>query len=320
MNIACLSDTHCITKEVEGCSILPRQLDVIPRKKLKRLYIEIEKEIKRAFDTSIVWLEQNGPWDLLIHLGDITGGYLEEGCYHPSVQKVAKKTYQDLQSLTPKILWCLGNHDTGYSYPGSLPGSGIHLASILACQKIFGDLFWVYEKKGVLFIGLCSPIAYYNGLDPAILRFKKEQETFLGDTLSGFRGPWMLFAHHPLTPKNFVRQIEGHTKRLLGMVCGDIHEPWRRNLLKRIARIPGLILLASHQKRTVLECLKKYIPCPSTAPLWWRGYGLLTLSLDGRKKVNPREIILDRPPDSKDLPTSSVWRYFWWMLRSKIIK
>lgn len=312
MQIACIADTHCTVPEMDSGSLFPRQLATLSQEAAERLYAEMREEIQRAYSVSLEWLKNNGPWDSLVHLGDVTGGYGEQGCHHPSAQRLAREVVADLCGLAPKVRFVLGNHDTGYSHPGSLPGSGISLASITFCREIFGDLFWADEEQGLLSVGICSPIAEYNGPDPEILSFKQRQAEFLEDVLSTHKGSWMLYVHDPFTLKHLAKEIKGHTNQLQRVVRGDFHDPRKWKLLEAIPWASGSIL----SRQVALKCLRKSAFCPSTAPLWWQGYGLLVLSGD-KEKIKAQEIALNRPTESKDLPTSSFWRCLWWMIRRR---
>lgn len=309
MRIACLADTHCTVPEIESNSLFPRQIAALPKEKAEDLYNKMREEIQLAYSTCLDWLRRNSSWDLLVHLGDITGGYKEQGCHYPSAREIVSRVEKDLRDLAPKFRVVLGDHDLGYSHKGSLPGSGINAESIAFCRETFGEFFWTEENDGVLSIGICSPIAEYSGSDAKIAQLKREQAEFVGDMLLSHEGAWMLYTHRPLAVNYLAKQIEGRRKQLLKMVWGHNHDPRKATLLRAI-------LLGTTTNKVVRECLKKSVCCPSTAPLWWHGYGLLTLE-QKQEKIRARTVILDRPSDSRNLPTSSFWKCLWWMIKMR---
>lgn len=317
MRIACLADTHLTVPEIESDSLFRLQLNAISRQEAETLYEKMRREVSLASSTAVRWLEKQGPWDAVVHLGDVTGGYREQGCSHPSCRKIAREIDADLQRVAPRVHYCLGNHETGYSHRGSLAGGGINVDSIEASRAIFGELFWSYQQQEILLVGLCSPIAEYRGSESAILRLQQDQRDFLRETLALHRGPWLLFAHNPFTMKNFVKEIKGRTDQLLGMVCGDVHNPRYQKILSLGAKIVRTFLPDVSSWKVTLECLGKCIACPSVAPLWWKGYQLLTLSFE-KGRMESQRVVLDRPPESENLPVSSVWRCLLWTLRPRM--
>ena len=313
MKIGCISDTHRTVAEIESNSLFSRQLARFNPDSAKAVYRKIAIDIDRAYYSALRWIGSNVPWDLLIHLGDVTGGHRGKGFSNPSVQQLAKTVVNDLKSFSGEALFVLGEHELRqYRHPNSFTGREINPNDIGACKQVFGELFWAREKQGVLLIGLCSPIAEYQGLNSEILRIQTDQRTFLGDILSGHKDPWILFTHTLYTPTFFVKEITGHTKNLKTIVCGDVHDPRKGKILKRMNQILGSFMFKA-KNQTLTECLKKSIFCPSTAPLWWQGYGLLTLKYGKQKTLKANEIALNRPPD-KEAPTSSLLRCLRWML------
>ena len=313
MRIICLSDTHLTVPENDSRSLFPRQISALGNKG-PEFYEAMRREISLAYKTSVAWIDSHKPWDCLIHFGDVTGGYAERGVSHPSAKSLAQETVRELRQLAPNVRFCLGNHDTGYSHPGSLPGSGITMESLSACKQIFGDLCWSFEDDGILWLGVCSPIAEYAGRQEEILALQKQQKTFLKDVLGSWTGKWVLCAHNPFVVKSLTQELKPHTKRLLRMVAGDYHNPSQWNLVKKIITAPRRFLPDDSAGRTALECLSKCTACPSTAPLWWHGYGLL-LIYSGRNKFYTEVVQIEKLEESKSLPVSSLMRCAWWMIR-----
>ncbi len=291
---------------MDSHSLFPRKLASLDQTQAEMIYEAIRREIQLAYETALEWLKDNGPWDLLLHLGDITGGHKAQGYRNPSAQQLAREVIAGL-SRVADVHCMTGNHDTGYGTIDSFIQGGITMQSIDFCNDALGGLFWTEEKEGLLLIGVSSPIAEYNETDRGILQMQKEQAVFLGDTLSSSKSPWMLCIHNPFSLKYFVSQVRGHTQRLQKVVCGDFHDPRKWKLFRATNHLRALL------ESGVYESLNKCAFCPSTAPLWWRGYGLLVLSWDG-ERVRTKEINLNRPAESEDIPTASFWRCLRWMM------
>lgn len=312
MRIACLADTHLSVPEFESLSLFPRQLCKMEYKKAREVYDAMRREISLAYDACLIRLAQNRPWDMIVHLGDITGGYEEQGCRHSSARQIVYQVSTTLRAICPLVRFVAGDHDTGYSHPGSLHGGGINITSLDILQDLLGNLFWAVEDEKVLHIGVCSPLAEYSGTDEIINGLKEEQLAFVGDTLSSWakkaapRPEWALYIHRPSAAKCFAKEMGNHLKWLKKMVYGHFHDPKKAGLLQFAAKIAGGF---------TGQCMSKGLHCPSTAPLWWPGYQFL--SVEDSQTMESIRIVLDRPLDSKNLPTSSFWRCLWWMLRPR---
>lgn len=307
-----MSDTHLTVPEFESDSLFPKQLEKLTPIRRRVLYTFIRQEIERAFTTTIEWLRQNGPWDLIVHLGDITGGYGEGGSHHPSVQAILVRCRDELLTLGREVRWCFGNHDTGYGQTSmNVGGSGLAPESLLTLEVVLGSSWWSHEVEGVLLLGLAAPLATYNGPYASVELSRRLQREFVWDTLRTWKGPFVLFAHTIRTVHALAPVLGPHKDRCLAFIYGDIHDP-RKAILARL--IAPLIRLGGTSKARSLGSLLGRSHCvPSTAPLWWRGYGLLELTIeDGRVKT--REIKLSRPRDSVEIPTASFWRCAWWLL------
>jgi hypothetical protein len=313
MRICCIADTHLTVPEPESASLFPRQIAALSKEQGREMYTTMQGVIQSAFVYCMQWLRSNPPWDLLVHLGDVTGGWQEQGCSHQSARKLAEDAKAALVDWVEarKIRFVLGNHDMGYSSPVSLHEKGVNTDSVFACQEIFGDLFWREQGDGILHIGVCSPIAEYKGLDPQITRIRDDQASFVGDVLAGSKEPWALYTHSPFAPRFFAKEIKGHTGRLVNMICGDFHDPRKGRVMKMAAKFVGFPFNSA-----VIQCLKKCAVCPSTAPLWWQGHGLLSLS-EHERKIVIKEILLEPLLLSSKIPTSSFWRCLWWIVRNR---
>ncbi len=310
MRIACVSDTHLTVPELDSKSLFPRQMARLARPEAEKLYWRMRAEIILAYSTCLQWLmrQRKNDCDLVVHLGDITGGYQEQGCINPAVQVLISQVKRDLGEVSPLARFVIGDHDTGYTHRGSLPGGGINEESLDFLKATLGQLFWAEEFDGTLHLGVCSPIAQYSGSNPRIAKLRDEQAEFVGDALQRHRGEWMLYIHRPAAVRFLDKEMKDHLGRLRKMVYGHYHDPAKGRLVNAI----HLLSLAGDS--IVWKCLEKAVLCPSTAPLWWRGYGLLVLNENGSKN---QEIVLSRPPESQDIPASSFWRCLWWMAKSR---
>jgi hypothetical protein len=302
MRIVCISDTHIPVADWESWALFPRQLARFPRQQAEGLYGEMRQEINLAYDSAIAWLKAH-QFDLLVHLGDVSAGWWagkELGCVHPVVREVTQRCVQDLQGLAQRVRWVLGNHDLGGCTP----------EGVEAAERIFdAPLWWACEDQGFLCLGICAPLACYSGTDPGILGRQCEQREFIGNTLFARRLPWLLFSHSPWAVRGMAKEIAPALGRLCGLVTGDCHRPGLGVLSVRLKRP----LFWGESGRVVRRCLGRYTPCPSTAPLWWQGYGLLELEALGGGVVSMREVRVERPAQRTKLPTESALRCLWWM-------
>ena len=303
-----LADCHLNADLVQSGSLWPKHMARLPEEQAKRLYRTISDETFRAFGTPLRYIANNGPWNFLGQLGDFVGGWLEQGCGHPEVQQVARAATAQLRAVAPDTVYAVGNHETGYKSPLTIAGAGFCWESLQACYQIFGQLFWKRELTNLVVVGVCSSLAEYAGTDPEVLKEKQEQSEFLHDTLVRLRGrKWILAAHKFATPKHFIREIQGYEKSLVAFVCGDLHDPFKHKLLKPVWSL--------HPNATIRAVMKRSVMCPSTAPLWWRGYGMLTMEWDAENdRLTTHRIELERPADSVVLPTESMFTCFRWMM------
>lgn len=307
--IACISDTHLTVPEFESGSLWPRQMSVLG-KEGPAFYEIIRQEIDLAYTTCLAWLKEQGKWSMAVHLGDITGGFQEKGCYFPSARELVRKVKQDLSALAPKTHIVLGDHDTGYTHKGAMPGSGFNEESVAVFPM--SDVHWAEECDGMLHIGVCSPVAENSESNSFAKTLHKEQLAFLGDTLSSWKGNWVLYIHRPLAISHFTKQIRGHENALVRLVHGHYHDTRKSKLMKAMWNLGALTLQAGmfdwgSAGKEIRQCLRKSMLCPSVAPLWCRGYGLL---------ANQRVVCVPKPKASdKNLPTASFLKCLWWMIR-----
>ncbi len=258
MRVAFLSDAHLATCFDDG-SLFPRQLNRLDPPTAEASYNRMRDACSDAFSAVTRRLSQDKP-NVIVALGDLVNGWQEQGIYHAKTQQIARDTAENLENIAPHVLFAIGNHETGYSHPGSLPGSGLRTDSIVVCQATFGHLWWTHQVEGTKLIGLCSPIAEHREPDPAIQDLALKQLEFLHKTLSSHSEPWILCSHSPCISRSLATIIEPHLNRMIAFVYGDLHNP-RWGAIKRFT--PGWSVQA--------RCLRRGICCPSTAPLWWPG-------------------------------------------------
>ncbi|MEK7554669.1 MAG: hypothetical protein AAB518_01645, partial [Patescibacteria group bacterium] len=109
---------------------------------------------------------------------------------------------------------------------------------------------------------------------------------------------------------------ERHVPTMQRMICGDMHDNRKGDMRKRIANAIPMGIIPSRARRVLLACERKLVVCPSTAPLWWRGYGLLTV------KTNPWITLTDPhllsiPENRRVAPTASALTCLWWCVKPK---
>ena len=308
MKVCFISDTHLTSPEIASKSLFPKRLDKMDPEKASALYERMRMGIEHAYRVCLAWIKEHGPWDLIVHLGDVTGGYGERGIAHPSVFPLAEEMMHDLSRVSPRVRVAWGNHETGYA--GSLSQSGITRESVEACERIFGRPFWSETINGLTFVGIATPLACYKGSDAFLCDLKEMQFQFLADTmLPLYDGmPWILCLHTPLdTPfavsdPDIARMVEGQLIGLERVVFGDLHNP----LLGKMLCYLRSVIAPRHFP--VRFALRSGALCPSTAPLWWKGYGLLTYENGIWNTIN----LSDAP--HAPLPTSSFLRMTKWFL------
>lgn len=310
MRIAVISDTHLTAPDMESQSLFPRQLAKMKKEEANRLYDSLRLTISKSLGRVAEWLFAKKPWDLIVHLGDVTGGWQEQGCAHPLAQEEARKANWLLKKLCPKVRYCLGNHDLGYSHPGSLLQGGLNEESLDACKEIFGHpVMQSGFAAPCKMIGAWAPLFEYKGDNGKIINFQGLQKGILETAFLEYEDdekafPFLFFFHTPFLPKSVKEILRKHRDRFRGLVYGDLHNP----RYEKILRLHGLL--------TGNPFLRKSHLCPSVAPLWWRGCGLLEINTDQAEPVIRRHL-LTPPEEARNLPTASALRCLLWMLRPR---
>jgi hypothetical protein len=291
-----VSDTHLSSPDPNSLSLFPRWLETLPREKRDELYGLMARETHRAFESALNHLRGSQP-DAIIHLGDVTGGWQEQGMVHPSVHKIARKCRDDLSAIAPAN-FCLGNHDLGGVNAASLP------ESIAACEDAVGPLHWKHKHGDLLSLGICSPIAGYQGKEETVLARQRAQESFVIDALREHSGlPWAFYMHD-LQPLPHLRpHIAPYMEECQKIVHGHLHNPIAGQLMK--ARHCLVSLVKDDPVSRALPRVAKL--CPSTAPLWWPGYRMLDAEWKNAT-LRTKQVFLKRSAESEDNPAASFLR------------
>jgi len=299
MRIALIADTHLIVPDVKSAALFPRRLRALPLEEQSTLYRTVALEVERAYEACVEEIAHSQA-DAIIHLGDVTSGWGRGGMGDPSVRDMAQRCADDLRRLGKPLYCTLGNHDMGKNGRES----GDLALAAEAYESIFGQLFWQFPAGDTLALGMCSPLAYYTGKDERLLRRKRAQEDFLADTLAANADKrWTLYVHDPFVLGNVIRQIGPHLKRCRKIVVGHFHRPVTGRALRYFARSP-LCPLFVNDVRT-RRAFRKVVVAPSTAPLWYKGYGWLQADIEGSKvRFQRREA--QRPEGSQEVPTRSL--------------
>lgn len=251
MWILCVSDIHLLSPDVESGALFPRLVWYSVGG--QAFYHASRIRIRMRYLETLANLSESGfAWDLVVGLGDITGGWQEEGMVHHSLIPIAREVVEDLGRFAPHLRFVAGNHDTGYGRKG-----GINTLSLKIWEEMFGNLWWTRQTGEVLLCGIAASLAEAAAQFP---KYASMQEDCIRDALNEHRGnPWLLFTHSPFGLGKVGRIIEEHKETLLGCVFGDFHH-----------------LRAGRWATRFLQN-RKGIFCPSVAPLWSPGGGFLQL-------------------------------------------
>ncbi len=272
-----ISDTHIASNNPESLSLFPAYMNSHAGEYAKTF------KCLDVFNTSLnSWLEKNKPIDILIHLGDLTTGWSEQGIHHREVEKLAVDAVNSYKNIAQSVNICWGNHDVGY---GNTIG-GICFESLERCNDI-SPLYWSFLSEDVLFIGICSSLVEYVGQDKKILNLKYKQIQFIQGILSNNKGRyWVLCSHEYDFDEDLIQVITPYRDFLKRHLYGDKHMVWAGHFFKIMAHI---------NLKTLSKIRRKSILCPSVAPLWCRGGILLEGCIKGenlslaRKSFNTRD-------------------------------
>lgn len=303
--ILLVSDSHITSPDPASGSLWPHQMDALPPEEAAQTYEAIRQGTSSAFDAVMQWAREKGGWDAVIHTGDVTGGWQEKGMVHDTVLDEARKTHTALQGLSPVVRYAMGNHDVGYGKEG-----GMNEAALSNAEATFGPLHWADELDETLLIGVASSLAEYEGGDSEILARKNRQAEFVGDTLLDHKGRWVFIAHDPRTPVYFVPQIKDRMRDMGAFAYGDLHVPLFGSLYSGVAQWQRF--LPNERAKVFGQAHQKGLMVPSTAPLWWGGHGLRTMTVQNGT-VSSERIQLPVTDAAKDLPTANAFRALAWM-------
>jgi hypothetical protein len=159
------------------------------------------------------------------------------------------------------------------------------------------------QCEGVSLFGICSPLANYLGNDGTLEALREQQENFLHEAKDRISGkPWILFAHDPFLPRIVSRLFHHQLLNCQAFIHGHWHNPKFTRMFRALGTVfNNPLLQISHT-------------CPSVAPLWWKGCGMMKVVIDG-ENVKISNQLLDVPPETACLPTTSFLRCLWWKFR-----
>lgn len=306
MRIVALADLHRTSPDPNSKSLFPRQIAALGLKG-PQMYELMREEIERAYIATITAVKAAGPWDIAIALSDVTGGYLERGSNHPTIISLLEETGNDLAGCATETIVMPGNHDLGYAGTGTRKGE-LSSSSIALFEERFGPLGWHKRVGRVLLLGVCSSLLSYMGSDTVILRKKEAHKVYIAEALAHRKDElrhWILFIDNPFAV-NLVPEIAEHAHWLRAVFYGDKHNP---------GLAPGIRLLGKIGPQRYDHLIKSEL-CPSSAPLWWKGYAYRAIEIDGTE-VTSSIVHVPRPSDSVNLPTSSFIRCALWMARRR---
>jgi predicted phosphodiesterase len=298
--IALIADTHLIVPDVKSAALFPRRLRAMPLEEQSALYRKVSLEVERAYEACVESI-QHADADAIIHLGDVTSGWGRGGMGDASVRDMAERCADDLRRLGKPLYCTLGNHDMG-SKVDKEPEAISNAADTY--EAIFGPLFWHFMAGDILMLGMCSPLAYYTGNDERLLKRKRDQEAYLADTLNAHPDTrWVLYVHDPLAVQSVIKQVGPHMKRCDRVVVGHFHRPIAGGIVRGLARTP--IAPLALRDVNFRRALRKTYVAPSTAPLWYKGYGWVQADIDG-SNVDFTRIEAPKPEASEEIPTRSL--------------
>ena len=302
--IAVFADTHLTDPNIDSQSLFPRQLAKLLPDTARRLYEHLCLSIAQAnYEVLNNIVDFQSPMDMVIHLGDFTGGWQERGMCEQSLIDFAKREVYLWRYICSNLRFCLGGHDTGYTHPGSLPGSGMSYRSLISCAEIFGDLWWFKRHDDICLLGICSSVAAYTGNDPDLLCMRKLQENAVAGKIAELsNAPWILFAHEPFLPKRIRNLLKGASRTCKAFIHGHRHDPKYTKFFRALG-------IVTHD-----PFLRISNTCPSVAPLWWPGCGWMEVTIENHK-VTIQNHQVPVPESIAKLPTASFLRCLWWMLR-----
>ena len=151
-------------------------------------------------------------------------------------------------------------------------------------------------------LGVCSPIAEYDGNDSTIRRLMDEQLSFVGDSLTSSDNRFVFYIHNPRSINHFQKVVEPHVNRLENIVYGDVHSPFGDFLYKA-----GSFLGDKFYRNVSF----KGVFCPSVIPAWGKGQKLLVLELENGKPSFSK-VDLSNTGENINLPTNSILRSAIW--------
>lgn len=313
MRIGVLSDTHLSSPLAESNSLFPGAIASYPPEKQQAQYdrLRIPCEIAERLVRNRMTEDS---LDLVVHTGDMVGGWKERGIRHESVEKVVVDAMENYREAFDNFLAVPGNHDLGYNTSTTEHGSGINRDAVAFWRRQVGELWWSRDLGNLLLLGIASPIAEYEGEDQGLRAQRNLQRNFLKEKLRDHPGGYViLFIHDASAVKHLADVLEPHLKRIKLLVYGDQHTP-RFSWVMRILGYFGLPFAFLQRWRVVTALFRKSVLCPSTAPLWHKGCMYLTLDINphtAATEATTHKLAIPTPIEKT--PTNGLLRCAWWM-------
>lgn len=249
-------------------------------------------------------IAENGPFDLVISLGDQTHDSGSRGLVSERTKDAARQIKKIIKKLLGKkgepptvpakelenerLVEVPGNHDTGWSdatnlafITGDWVAGGPSLESLKTFEEIHGPLCGFKKIHGYLFIWLNSecflikPSSRVTSEQRTLLEEQKKiQLEFLNKTLAKNDEPVFLLLHDSgallCSELRAALKVSRESKRLVATLCGHIHARWLYRLYLLFANWQLWWWARKHRVQII----------PSIWGVWWLGAGWANLSLD----------------------------------------
>lgn len=200
---------------------------------------------QKAFKKVIKKALNNGPYDLVIGLGDYTPGTNESGMITEKAREQYVLFESSLGRIGAKKLLVWGDHDAGYKFDVSgrmgikigTEEGGISPESVEAATRLIGPPFGCFFVSGVKFVFISTNLVRnVDKKSPKELQMLKlEQENFLAKTLCGSKKNVFLLLHDPtaLGKNTAVRKIiDSNREKIEAIFHGHFHAEFSRFFAK----------------------------------------------------------------------------------------
>jgi len=315
--ILVIADSHCsggddaATPEeaLEPGDLWPHYMARLKPQAAFELLGKIRRALRMAWDSMLGFAREYKP-DLIALAGDSNGGWQETGSGNPKLSPLLNRMSTQLNEIAPASL-APGNHESGYG-PGEF-----RLDSLEAMEKHFGPLWWVKECGRLMVLGMCTPLEAAKTSDPRVEQRQLEQRAFFKKLAAEklISRPWILIAHDLGAARSFPKMIPELIRDYAianrrAFIVGDKHNPGTFWIFRILAKFAAFIRRDQHAS----ELLAEVHLCPSVAPLWWEGYGALTIEWNDRvDEVIVKQVRIPKPAGHYHiLPESMLKACLWW--------